>query len=81
MPIDLVIDERDGTKPPSEGGHTGNGDASRSLDSASHTDGASTPDVVSLNLFTFSLHALYPYLPQIIISNSVNTLVRSVWGN
>ena len=48
MPIDLVIDERDGTKPPSELGHTGNGDASRSLDSASHTDGASTPDVVSI---------------------------------
>lgn len=47
MPIDLVIEERDPTKPPSELGHTGNGDASRSLDSASHTDGASTPDVVS----------------------------------
>jgi len=45
MPIDLVIEERDPTKPPSELGHTGNGDASRSLDSASHTDGASTPDV------------------------------------
>lgn len=52
MPIDLVIDERDGTKPPSELGHTGNGDASRSLDSASHTDGASTPDVVSQHLYT-----------------------------
>jgi len=48
MPIDLVIDEREtgstaGKSP--DLGHTGNGD--RSLDSASHTDGASTPDVVS----------------------------------
>ncbi|XP_035703125.1 homeobox protein homothorax isoform X3 [Folsomia candida] len=46
MPIDLVIDEREtgstaGKSP--DLGHTGNGD--RSLDSASHTDGASTPDV------------------------------------
>lgn len=47
MPIDLVIDEREAGKSPSELGLTGNGDANRSLDSASHTDGASTPDVVS----------------------------------
>ena len=58
MPIDLVIDERDGsTKPPSElgsGGHSnhGNGDP-RSIDSTSHNtdDGTSTPDVVRFFYF------------------------------
>jgi hypothetical protein len=39
MPIDLVIDERDTTKPPELGANN--------ADSTSHTDGASTPDVVS----------------------------------
>ena len=48
MPIDLVIDEREGG-PKSEGGLPGdsNNNANRSnADSTSHTDGASTPDVV-----------------------------------
>uniref|UniRef100_A0A8D8SIE6 Homeobox protein homothorax n=1 Tax=Cacopsylla melanoneura TaxID=428564 RepID=A0A8D8SIE6_9HEMI len=46
MPIDLVIDERDSTKPLPELGGTTNGNDGRSnADSASHTDGASTPDV------------------------------------
>lgn len=48
MPIDLVIDERDSGKPPELAGST-NGDAGTrsNADSTSHTDGASTPDVVS----------------------------------
>ncbi|XP_058821400.1 homeobox protein homothorax-like isoform X2 [Topomyia yanbarensis] len=43
MPIDLVIDERDTTKPPELGG--ANGEGRSNADSTSHTDGASTPDV------------------------------------
>ena len=58
MPIDLVIDERDGSTPGSAGGGGGGGkDSSTGLpadnnkcnDSSSHTDGASTPDLVSHN--------------------------------
>ncbi|KAK9877619.1 hypothetical protein WA026_019289 [Henosepilachna vigintioctopunctata] len=46
MPIDLVIDERDGGKPPELTGSTnGDGGTSSNADSTSHTDGASTPDV------------------------------------
>lgn len=45
MPIDLVIDERDTTKPPEMG--SANGEGRSNADSTSHTDGASTPDVVS----------------------------------
>lgn len=48
MPIDLVIDERDSGKPPELGGSTnGDGGTRSNADSTSHTDGASTPDVVS----------------------------------
>lgn len=48
MPIDLVIDERDGGKPPELTGSTnGDGGTRSNADSTSHTDGASTPDVVS----------------------------------
>ncbi|XP_064555774.1 homeobox protein homothorax isoform X4 [Drosophila montana] len=43
MPIDLVIDERDTTKPPELG--SANGEGRSNADSTSHTDGASTPDV------------------------------------
>lgn len=43
MPIDLVIDERDTTKPPELG--NANGEGRSNADSTSHTDGASTPDV------------------------------------
>ena len=52
MPIDLVIDEREGG-PKSEGGLPGdsNNNANRSnADSTSHTDGASTPDVVGAHI-------------------------------
>ncbi len=51
MPIDLVIDEREsGPTPKAEGLPPGdsNNNANRSnADSTSHTDGASTPEVVS----------------------------------
>lgn len=46
MPIDLVIDDREGTKPPELGNGLDGGPRS-TADSTSHTDGASTPDVVS----------------------------------
>ena len=61
MPIDLVIDERE-TGPTKTEGLPGdsNNNANRSnADSASHTDGASTPEVVSLHhpffLFQFPI--------------------------
>lgn len=54
MPIDLVIDERDGTKPPELGGSTnGDGGTRSNADSTSHTDGASTPDVVSASQIVY----------------------------
>lgn len=46
MPIDLVIDDRESTKPPELGNGLDGGPRS-TADSTSHTDGASTPDVVS----------------------------------
>lgn len=46
MPIDLVIDDRESTKP-SELGNGLDGGPRSTADSTSHTDGASTPDVVS----------------------------------
>jgi len=55
MPIDLVIDERESTKPPELTGSTNGNDGARSnADSTSHTDGASTPDVVSLHSLILS---------------------------
>ncbi|XP_071533274.1 homeobox protein Meis1 isoform X12 [Panulirus ornatus] len=51
MPIDLVIDERDGPKPDMSTGDSNNNAAAAAAGRASadttHTDGASTPDVVS----------------------------------
>lgn len=51
MPIDLVIDERDGPKPDLGTGDSNNNAAAAAAGRASadttHTDGASTPDVVS----------------------------------
>ncbi|XP_066969531.1 homeobox protein homothorax isoform X35 [Macrobrachium rosenbergii] len=51
MPIDLVIDERDGPKPDLGPGDSNNNAAAAAAGRASadttHTDGASTPDVVS----------------------------------
>ncbi|KAH0568725.1 hypothetical protein KQX54_021415 [Cotesia glomerata] len=46
MPIDLVIDDRESSKPPELGNGLDGGPRS-TADSTSHTDGASTPDVVS----------------------------------
>jgi homeobox protein homothorax len=54
MPIDLVIDERESTKPPELTGSTNGNDGARSnADSTSHTDGASTPDVVSAQKMSY----------------------------
>lgn len=49
MPIDLVIDERETGPTKSEGlpGDSNNNANRSNADSASHTDGASTPEVVS----------------------------------
>lgn len=61
MPIDLVIDERDSSsKPIPELASSTNGNDGRSnADSTSHTDGASTPDVVS----QMSTYIIPAYLP------------------
>ena len=57
MPIDSVIDEREGG-PKTEGlpGDTNNNANRSNADSTSHTDGASTPDVVGQTLFLFTLN-------------------------
>ena len=51
MPIDLVIDEREtgptGSKAEGLPGDSNNNANRSNADSASHTDGASTPEVVS----------------------------------
>ena len=47
MPIDLVIDDRESTKPPELGNGLDSVGPRSTADSTSHTDGASTPDVVS----------------------------------
>jgi hypothetical protein len=63
MPIDLVIDEREGGK-----GDLGdsNNNANRSTaDSTSHTDGASTPDMVSTRL------GIEPGTPKLAFKNSI----------
>ena len=55
MPIDLVIDEREtgpGTKAEGLPGDSNNNANRSNADSASHTDGASTPEVVSLVIFS-----------------------------
>lgn len=59
MPIDLVIDEREtgpGTKAEGLPGDSNNNANRSNADSASHTDGASTPEVVSQD----SLFHFYP---------------------
>jgi homeobox protein homothorax len=58
MPIDLVIDEREGGK--SDLGDTNNNANRSTADSTSHTDGASTPDMVS-GLFRLSAKNLLSY--------------------
>ena len=58
MPIDLVIDEQEsgsgGSGPKAEGlpGDSNNNANRRNTDSTSHTDGASTPEVVSYKMIT-----------------------------
>ena len=51
MPIDLVIEERDGPKPeplgPGDSNNNGSTTAGRASADTTHTDGTSTPDVVS----------------------------------
>ncbi|EZA50967.1 Homeobox protein homothorax, partial [Ooceraea biroi] len=67
MPIDLVIDDRESSKPPELGnGLDGSGPRS-TADSTSHTDGASTPDVVSTSPSSTSYYphdALTPHHHQ-----------------
>lgn len=63
MPIDLVIDEREGGSVPKTEGLPGdsNNNANRSnADSTSHTDGASTPEVVSSIFSLKTLRRLEP---------------------
>lgn len=58
MPIDLVIDERDGTSKPDLGdtnNNSGNAHHARaSTADTSHTDGSSTPDVVRFPYLSLS---------------------------
>lgn len=58
MPIDLVIDERDGTSKPDLGdtnNNSGNAHHARaSTADTSHTDGSSTPDVVRFAYLSLS---------------------------
>ena len=60
MPIDLVIDEREtgpsGTKAEGLPGDSNNNANRSNADSASHTDGASTPEVVSQIFRFFFVH-------------------------
>ena len=59
MPIDLVIDERDGPKPEigvsgdSNNNASSGGTAGRASADTTHTDGASTPDVVSIDIYFY----------------------------
>jgi hypothetical protein len=62
MPIDLVIDERDGTSKPDLGDTNNNSGAHHARASTadtSHTDGSSTPDVVSLSFCAFASNLLF----------------------
>ena len=70
MPIDLVIDERDGPKPELGAGDSNNNasaSAGRASADTTHTDGASTPDVVSLGLFLASSVDLYRRNKEILL--------------
>ena len=57
MPIDLVIDEREGS---GKDGDSNNNANRSTADSTSHTDGASTPDMVS----NTSAKKHYVFLPE-----------------
>lgn len=72
MPIDLVIDERESTKPiPELGGSTNGNDGRSNADSASHTDGASTPDVVSVIAYLFIFIIFYSLYIHFCLRKSV----------
>ena len=76
MPIDLVIDEREtgpGTKAEGLPGDSNNNANRSNADSASHTDGASTPEVVSLGLY-FHRKLLEPEINR--ICYSTNSVLR-----
>ena len=68
MPIDLVIDEREtgpsGTKAEGLPGDSNNNANRSNADSASHTDGASTPEVVS-QISRLLFFCPYFYLSQL----------------
>ena len=74
MPIDLVIDEREtgpsGTKAEGLPGDSNNNANRSNADSASHTDGASTPEVVSQisRVFFLSIPMFLNYGPVNILS-------------
>ena len=75
MPIDLVIDEREtgpsGTKAEGLPGDSNNNANRSNADSASHTDGASTPEVVSQisrPFFSMSIPIQVNYGPVNILS-------------
>lgn len=78
MPIDLVIDERDGPKPDLGTGDSNNnasaGVAGRSSADTTHTDGASTPDVVSTDADLF-LSCFVPSSVSLLASVSCVLLV------
>ena len=85
MPIDLVIDEREtgpGTKAEGLPGDSNNNANRSNADSASHTDGASTPEVVS-QIFRFFLFIPVPKLKaeKLKIRPSVDhCLFKSIMG-
>ena len=68
MPIDLVIDEREtgpGTKAEGLPGDSNNNANRSNADSASHTDGASTPEVVSqTKIFTSVFSKSIAHIPS-----------------
>lgn len=83
MPIDLVIDERDGGKPPELGGSTnGDGGTRSNADSTSHTDGASTPDVVSFikHIITFRKQNFF-FVTMSVIKNLLSLFYSHISNN
>ena len=75
MPIDLVIDERDGTKPDLGDTNNNSGAARASTADTSHTDGSSTPDVVSRRLFSLFLFFFFFFFFLCLISSSFVVVV------
>ena len=68
MPIDLVIDEREGSGGKGDLGDTNNNANRSTADSTSHTDGASTPDMVSHTPAFFSQS--FANFPETFTTNS-----------